>query len=56
MVLTVPPIRSRMGYKPAERVPTSYPGGFFLSPRLAKLIRMVVPNRPRRTVEGYEDP
>ncbi|EIW68681.1 hypothetical protein TREMEDRAFT_32065 [Tremella mesenterica DSM 1558] len=40
MVLTVPPIRKSFGWKPAERIPTTYP----------------LPNRPRRSVEGYEDP
>ncbi|KAF8581958.1 hypothetical protein K439DRAFT_189115 [Ramaria rubella] len=40
LVVTVPPVRKSMGYKPAERVPTSYP----------------VPNRARRPVQGYEDP
>lgn len=28
LLVTVPPIRTRMGWKPAERVPTSYPGAF----------------------------
>ncbi|PFH52975.1 hypothetical protein AMATHDRAFT_172490 [Amanita thiersii Skay4041] len=39
MVVTIPPIRERMGYRPAEMVPTSFP----------------LPNRPRRPVQGYED-
>ncbi|TCD71085.1 hypothetical protein EIP91_000177 [Steccherinum ochraceum] len=39
MVITVPPIRASLGWKPAERVPTTYP----------------LPNRPRRPVQGYED-
>lgn len=25
MVLTVPPIRKSMGWKPAEKIPTTYP-------------------------------
>ncbi|KAJ9095277.1 hypothetical protein QFC21_005643 [Naganishia friedmannii] len=40
MALVVPPIRKSMGWRPAERVPTTYP----------------VPNRPRKAVVGYEDP
>ncbi|KAF8484355.1 hypothetical protein JB92DRAFT_3029068 [Gautieria morchelliformis] len=40
LVAVVPPIRTSMGWKPEARVPTSYP----------------VPNRPRRQVQGYEDP
>ncbi|BEJ13912.1 hypothetical protein CspHIS471_0310860 [Cutaneotrichosporon sp. HIS471] len=40
LVFGVPPIRKSMGWKPAERVPTTYP----------------VPDRPRRAVAGFEDP
>ncbi|ORY25327.1 hypothetical protein BCR39DRAFT_544312 [Naematelia encephala] len=40
MVLTVPPIRRSFGYQSPPRIPASYP----------------VPDRPRRTVQGYEDP
>ncbi|KAF8808716.1 hypothetical protein BYT27DRAFT_7188676 [Phlegmacium glaucopus] len=40
MVVTVPPIREHFGYKRAEMVPTTYP----------------LPKRPRRPVQGYEDP
>ncbi|EPQ53044.1 hypothetical protein GLOTRDRAFT_45584 [Gloeophyllum trabeum ATCC 11539] len=39
MLITVPPIRERLGYKPAPPIPTTYP----------------IPNRPRRPVQGYED-
>ncbi|EJF60880.1 hypothetical protein BD309DRAFT_306694 [Dichomitus squalens] len=39
MVVTVPPIRKSLGWKPAEPIPTSYP----------------VPNRPRRAISGYDD-
>ncbi|KIP04174.1 hypothetical protein PHLGIDRAFT_109905 [Phlebiopsis gigantea 11061_1 CR5-6] len=39
MVITVPPIRETLGYKPIERPPTTYP----------------LPNRPRVAVTGYED-
>ncbi|KAI0312679.1 hypothetical protein OF83DRAFT_1066800 [Amylostereum chailletii] len=39
LVATVPPIRKSFGWRPAERIPTSYP----------------IPNRPRRPVQGYED-
>ncbi|KAF7374876.1 DUF155 domain-containing protein [Mycena sanguinolenta] len=38
-LVTVPPIKHRLGYKPAEPIPISYP----------------LPTRPRRTVQGYED-
>ena len=30
MALTVPPLRERLGYKPAEMVPVSYPGALIL--------------------------
>ncbi|KAF8910622.1 hypothetical protein CPB84DRAFT_1672537 [Gymnopilus junonius] len=40
MAITVPPIRERLGYKPAEMIPATYP----------------IPNRPRRPTQGYEDP
>ncbi|KXN89100.1 NADH-ubiquinone oxidoreductase 9.5 kDa subunit [Leucoagaricus sp. SymC.cos] len=39
MAVAVPPIREYFGYRPAEMIPTSYP----------------LPNRPRRTVQGYDD-
>ncbi|KAH8105407.1 hypothetical protein BXZ70DRAFT_524200 [Cristinia sonorae] len=39
LVITVPPVRKSMGWKPADRVPTTYP----------------LPTRPRRPVQGYED-
>ncbi|KLO17664.1 hypothetical protein SCHPADRAFT_846186 [Schizopora paradoxa] len=39
LVMTVPPIRKRMGWKPAEFPPTSYP----------------LPQRARRPVVGYDD-
>ncbi|KAF8349109.1 hypothetical protein F5887DRAFT_949332 [Amanita rubescens] len=39
LVVTVPPIRERWGYRPAEMVPTSYP----------------LPRGPRTPVQGYED-
>ncbi|KAI0641732.1 hypothetical protein C8Q79DRAFT_1014149 [Trametes meyenii] len=39
VLVTVPPVRKALGYRPAEPIPTSYP----------------VPNRPRRPVQGYED-
>ncbi|KAH9015916.1 hypothetical protein EDB85DRAFT_1875431 [Lactarius pseudohatsudake] len=35
----VPPIRERMGYRPPEPIPTTYP----------------IPKRPRRPLQGYED-
>ncbi|PPQ66560.1 hypothetical protein CVT24_007125 [Panaeolus cyanescens] len=40
MAVTVPPIRERFGWRPAEMVPATYP----------------LPNRPRRPTTGYEDP
>ncbi|KII90018.1 hypothetical protein PLICRDRAFT_108175 [Plicaturopsis crispa FD-325 SS-3] len=39
LAITVPPIRSHFGWKPAPRVPSTYP----------------LPNRARRPVQGYED-
>jgi len=39
MLVTVPPVRERLGFRAAERIPTSYP----------------IPQRPRRPVQGYED-
>ncbi|KAJ7475866.1 hypothetical protein FB451DRAFT_1132532 [Mycena latifolia] len=39
LLVVVPPVRQRMGYKYPEPIPLSYP----------------VPNRPRRPVHGYED-
>ena len=57
----VPPIRERMGYRPPQPIPTTYPStfclhtvltlSFFINASLAH----VVPNRPRRPVQGYED-
>ncbi|KAK7033143.1 DUF155 domain-containing protein [Favolaschia claudopus] len=39
LLVTVPPIKKRLGYQPVEPIPVSYP----------------LPNRPRRPVTGYED-
>ncbi|KAJ7126976.1 hypothetical protein C8R44DRAFT_780094 [Mycena epipterygia] len=39
LLVTVPPIKERLGYKPSESLPLSYP----------------LPNRPRRPVQGYDD-
>ncbi|KAF7330587.1 DUF155 domain-containing protein [Mycena venus] len=39
VLVAVPPIKQRLGYKPAEPIPISYP----------------LPNRARRPVQGYED-
>ncbi|KAL6310263.1 hypothetical protein BKA93DRAFT_888917 [Sparassis latifolia] len=39
VLITVPPLRERLGWKPAEPIPTTYP----------------LPKRPRRPVQGYED-
>ncbi|SHO76451.1 Uncharacterized protein MSYG_0789 [Malassezia sympodialis ATCC 42132] len=39
LVLTVPPMRMQMGWKPAERIPVSYP----------------LPAGPREAVSGYDD-
>ncbi|PWN50573.1 NADH-ubiquinone oxidoreductase 9.5 kDa subunit, partial [Violaceomyces palustris] len=38
-VVTVPPIRKAYGWKPAERVPTTYP----------------LPDRPRKQITAYDD-
>ena len=57
----VPPIRERMGYRPPEPIPTTYPS---TSPRIVHSIYFLtqvfrwsipVPKRPRRPVQGYED-
>ncbi|KAF7327813.1 DUF155 domain-containing protein [Mycena kentingensis (nom. inval.)] len=39
MLVTVPPIKEWLGYKPHPPIPMSYP----------------LPNRPRRPVTGYDD-
>ncbi|KAJ7707695.1 hypothetical protein B0H17DRAFT_1192150 [Mycena rosella] len=39
LLVTVPPLKERLGYKPSEPIPLSYP----------------LPNRRRRPVQGYED-
>ncbi|KAI0338093.1 hypothetical protein BDW22DRAFT_1432756 [Trametopsis cervina] len=39
LIVTVPPVRQRMGWEPAERPPTSYP----------------LPKRARVPVLGYDD-
>ncbi|KAJ7227206.1 hypothetical protein GGX14DRAFT_418620 [Mycena pura] len=39
LLVSVPPLKERLGYKPAEPIPLSYP----------------LPNRSRRPVHGYED-
>ncbi|KAJ7494751.1 hypothetical protein B0H11DRAFT_2003266 [Mycena galericulata] len=39
ILVTVPPLKERLGYKAPEPIPISYP----------------VPNRPRRQVTGYDD-
>ncbi|KAI0031014.1 hypothetical protein K488DRAFT_52972 [Vararia minispora EC-137] len=39
MVLTIPPIRKKLGYVPPPPPPVTYP----------------IPQRPRRPVQGYED-
>ena len=32
MAMTVPPIRKSMGWKPADRIPTTFPRQYLLSP------------------------
>ncbi|KZT03039.1 uncharacterized protein LAESUDRAFT_660510 [Laetiporus sulphureus 93-53] len=39
IAITVPPIRRRMGWRPAEQIPTTYP----------------LPKRARVPVQGYDD-
>ncbi|KAJ7170703.1 hypothetical protein C8R43DRAFT_915918 [Mycena crocata] len=39
LLVGVPPLKQRLGYKPSEPIPISYP----------------LPNRPRRPVTGYDD-
>ena len=59
MVLTVPPIRKSFGWKPAERIPTTFPRMFLtLTHRYntkSMGANLIVPNRPREAVSGYED-
>lgn len=38
-VVTVPQYRAKLGWKPAERIPVTYP----------------LPDRPRQPVSGYDD-
>lgn len=59
MVMTVPPIRKSMGWKPAERVPTTFPckfKGYILKKMITLGADKIVPNRPREAVSGYADP
>ena len=52
----VPPILERMGYRPPEPIPTTYPSAFLHRPKsyIHGLV-YAVPKRPRRHVQGYED-
>ena len=34
LLVTVPPVRKSLGWRPAEPIPTSYPGEFFPIPTL----------------------
>lgn len=67
MVVTVPPIRKSMGWKPAERIPTTFPRMSLRHSITSPLYPIqrdeeevstdaAVPNRPRQAVAGYEDP
>ena len=63
MVVTVPPVRKSLGWRPAEPIPTSYPGEYRPTTytimgrtwRLMDASCLPVPNRSRRAVQGYED-
>ncbi|KAF7791590.1 hypothetical protein EIP86_002607 [Pleurotus ostreatoroseus] len=57
MLITVPPIRKRLGYKAIEHPPTTYPSAFrqFYMPYFAKYAAPSVPNRARVPIMGYED-
>jgi hypothetical protein len=57
ILLTVPPIKARLGYKPQEPIPLSYPGPFASNSVFFLCLNYVrsVPNRPRRPVQGYDD-
>ncbi|KAJ7639877.1 hypothetical protein DFH06DRAFT_1217497 [Mycena polygramma] len=48
ILITVPPIRRSMGHKAAEPIPP-------LISTWISIILDLVPNRPRRAVQGYED-
>jgi len=60
LAITVPPIRERYGYRPAEMIPTSYPCSYKTPSRVLHVSKLpfwfTVPNRPRRPTQGYEDP
>ncbi|KAH9992549.1 hypothetical protein BJV74DRAFT_834781 [Russula compacta] len=65
LAFTVPPIRERLGYRPPEPIPTTYPSASPCCPRslfsldvtflLVRYLTLIVPKRPRRPVQGYED-
>ena len=52
MVFTVPPIRERMGYKPPERPPTTYPCVFIFTARESMLTICLVVQY--QTVQEYQ--
>ena len=60
----VPPIREHLGYRPPEPIPATYPRASFSPPPatglglpffIPFLFELIVPKRPRRPVQGYED-
>jgi hypothetical protein len=64
LAFSVPPIRERLGHRPPEPIPTTYPRASFFLPgfRLKALtftsfsrFELIVPKRARRPVQGYED-
>ena len=66
MVLGVPPIRKSFGWRPAERIPTTFPResstsrafgneSFKIQSQRRVGLIGVVPNRPREAISGYED-
>jgi hypothetical protein len=59
LVVTVPPIRRKLGWKPIPEIPTSYPSlslALVLCSQIERLFHLQVPNRPRVPLQGYEDP
>lgn len=64
LAFTVPPIRERLGYRPPESIPTTYPracSSSFSHVRFRETLTsfggffVTVPKRSRRPVRGYED-
>ncbi|KAJ3558241.1 hypothetical protein NM688_g1037 [Phlebia brevispora] len=56
LLVAVPPLRERLGYKAIERPPTTYPRAYILfSMTSDEADSTSVPKRARVPVTGYED-